>query len=151
VLYGICTRALKWTERTEIPDVLCSGERFVHPALTGEAVLTVGGPMYEFERGHIDGVVIVGPHECMPCKVAEARFARIGEQVRLPQLAVYSTGDGIDTEAVDRFAFELWELERDSDPAPNVASHAGVTDTRELRRPIDSSDESVVTLAMGAE
>lgn len=151
VLYGICTRALKWNERTEIPDVLSSGERFVHPALTGEAVLTVGGPMYEFERGHIDGVVIVGPHECMPCKVAEARFARIGEQVRLPQLAVYSTGDGIDTEAVDRFAFELWELERGSAHAASVAHHAGVTDTRELRRPTDSSDESSVPLAMGAE
>ena len=112
VLYGICRRALGWPERTEIPDVLSSGQRFVHRALTGEAVLTVGGPMHEFERGHIDAVVVVGPHECMPCKVAEARFAQIGQEIRLPQLAVYSTGDGIDTEAIDRFAFDLWERER---------------------------------------
>ena len=112
VLYGICQRALGWGVRTDIREVVGSGERFVHPALTGEAVLTVGGPMYEFEQGHVDAVVVVGPHECMPCKVAEARFAQIGESVCLPQLAIYSTGDSIDHEAIDRFAFDLWERER---------------------------------------
>ena len=81
----------------------------MHRALTGEAVLTVGGPVHEFEKGSIDAVVIVGPHECMPCKVAEGRFARIGENIQLPHLAVYLGGDGIDTEAIDRFAFDIIE------------------------------------------
>ena len=80
VLYGICRQALQWPERTHISDVVVSGERFVHRALTGEAVLTVGGPVHEFEKGHVDAVVIVGPHECMPCKIAEGRFARIEEK-----------------------------------------------------------------------
>ncbi len=109
VLYGICSRALGWPERTRLSDILTTGERFVHRALTGEAVLTVGGPVHEFEKGSIDAVVIVGPHECMPCKVAEGRFARIGENIQLPHLAVYLGGDGIDTEAIDRFAFDIIE------------------------------------------
>ncbi len=112
VLYGICRRALGWPERTHIADILTSGERFVHRALTGEAVLTIGGPVHEFEKGNIDAVVIVGPHECMPCKVAEGRFARIGESIQLPHLAVYLGGDGIDTEAIDRFAFDIVERTR---------------------------------------
>jgi len=147
VLYGICERALGWPERTEIPAVLRSGERFVHSALTGEAVLTVGGPMHEFERGEIDAVVVVGPHECMPCKVAEARFARIGETLRLPQLAVYSTGDGIDVEAVDRFAFDLWQQHRERE-TPDQG--AGVTDMHELK-PRGLATAECDRVALGAE
>jgi predicted nucleotide-binding protein (sugar kinase/HSP70/actin superfamily) len=150
VLYRICQRALNWPERTEIPEVLESGERFVHPALTGEAVLTVGGPMHEIEHGRVDGVVVVGPHECMPCKVAEARFSRIGEQRRLPQLAVYSTGDGIDHEAVDRFAFDLWQDFRGAEASRRVSNPRN-TDTRELRPRSEPSTESERDLALGAE
>jgi predicted CoA-substrate-specific enzyme activase len=148
VLHGVCERALGWSERTEIPDVLLSGERFVHPALTGEAVLTVGGPMHEFERGQIDAVVVVGPHECMPCKVAEARFARIGETHRLPQLAVYSTGDGIDTEAVDRFAFDLWQQYREN---VSMGRALGMTDVRELRPCPGIDADPDASVALGAE
>ena len=148
VLYGICSRALGWPERTRVSDVLASGERFVHQALTGEAVLTVGGPVFEFEKGHVDAVVIVGPHECMPCKIAEARFARIGENIRLPHLALYLGGDGIDTEAIDRFAFDLCERlssSREADrrkfapdsPSPPVSGVFGAYS--EKRRTISAS------------
>jgi predicted nucleotide-binding protein (sugar kinase/HSP70/actin superfamily) len=151
VLYRICQRALNWSDRTEIPEVLVSGERFVHPALSGEAVLTVGGPMYEIEHGRVDGVVVVGPHECMPCKVAEARFSRIGEERRLPQLAVYSTGDGIDHEAVDRFAFDLWQDFRSKDATSRRPFSARNSDTRELAPRSEPRTESERVIALGAE
>jgi len=112
VLYGICSRALGWPERTTVSEVVASGERFVHRALAGEAVLTVGGPIHEFEKGQVDAVVVVGPHECMPCKIAEGRFARVGEKLGLPYLATYLAGDGIDTEGLERFAFDLKERHR---------------------------------------
>jgi predicted nucleotide-binding protein (sugar kinase/HSP70/actin superfamily) len=112
VLYGICRRALGWPERTRVEDVVASGERFLHGALSGEAVLTVGGPVYEHEQGRVDGVVLVGPHECMPCKIAENRLLHVGENSGLSHLALYVSGDGIDAEAVERFAFDLWERER---------------------------------------
>jgi predicted nucleotide-binding protein (sugar kinase/HSP70/actin superfamily) len=109
VLHEICRREMGWKERTRVEDVLVCGERYVSPALTGEAVLTVGGPVHEFEEGDIDAVVSVGPHECMPCKISEAQFSRVSEHIGLPSLSVYIGGDGIDTEALDRFAFDLHE------------------------------------------
>ncbi len=112
VLYGICSRALGWPERTPISDIVASGERFVHRALTGEAVLTVGGPVHDFEKGQVDAVVVVGPHECMPCKIAEARFAGIETNTPLPHLALYLGGEGVNCEAIDRFAFDIVERHR---------------------------------------
>jgi predicted CoA-substrate-specific enzyme activase len=109
VLYEICRREMDWPQRTKVEDVLVAGERYVSPALTGEAVLTVGGPVHEYEAGEIDGVVVVGPHECMPCKISEAQFGKVAEHIGLPSLTVYVGGDGLDLEAIDRFAFDLKE------------------------------------------
>jgi predicted CoA-substrate-specific enzyme activase len=109
LLYQICGHEMGWGARTRVEDVVRTGERYVSPALTGEAVLTVGGPVYEFEQGQVDGVVIVGPHECMPCKISEAQYARVGRELDLPSLSLYVGGDGLDLEAIDRFAFDLRE------------------------------------------
>lgn len=109
LLYEICRRELGWKERTRVEDVLVCGERYVSSALTGEAVLTVGGPVHEYEEGDIDAVVSVGPHECMPCKISEAQFSKVADHTGLPSLTVYIGGDGIDIEALDRFAFDLHE------------------------------------------
>jgi hypothetical protein len=75
--------------------------------LNGEAVLTLGGPLLEFEHGLIDGVVIVGPHECMPCKIAEAQFGRASEDTGIMSLSVDVNGDPIDTDILDRFAYDI--------------------------------------------
>lgn len=121
LLYDICRREMGWSSRTRVEDVLEAGERYVSPALTGEAVLTVGGPVHEFEEGKIDGVVIVGPHECMPCKISEAQYAKVGHELGLPSLSVYVGGDGVDVEALDRFAFDLLERAREASDS-SVAS-----------------------------
>jgi len=115
LLYDVCRKEMGWSERTRVEDVLLAGERYVSPALTGEAVLTVGGPVHEFESGKIDGVVIVGPHECMPCKISEAQYSRVGNDLGLPSLSLYVGGDGVDLEAIDRFAFDLLERAREAD------------------------------------
>lgn len=107
VLHDICRRELGWGVRTRIEEVMSAGARYVNPALTGEAVLTVGGPINEYERGHIDGVIIVGPHECMPCKIAEAHFVKIGRDLGLPSLSLSVTSEGFDGDAIERFAFDL--------------------------------------------
>lgn len=115
LLYDVCRREMGWGARTRVEDVLEAGERYVSPALTGEAVLTVGGPVHEFEHGKIDGVVIVGPHECMPCKISEAQYTRVGNELGLPSLSLYVSGDGLDLEAIDRFAFDLMDRAREAD------------------------------------
>ncbi len=109
VLFDVCRPLMGWAERSRMTDILETGQRYVHRALAGEAVLTVGGPVHELSRGLVDGVVIVGPHECMPCKISEARYARIAEAMKLPHLVLAVSGEGVDLDALDRFAFELKE------------------------------------------
>jgi predicted nucleotide-binding protein (sugar kinase/HSP70/actin superfamily) len=107
VLYRICAQRLDWPARTTISDTLRAARPYIHPALVGEAALSLGGPLHEFRHGHIEGVVMVGPHECMPCKIAEAQFGTASEHTNVPYLAIDVNGDPIDTELLDRFAYDI--------------------------------------------
>jgi len=109
VLYGICQRVLGWPPRTPIAATLDASQPYLHHDLRGEAALTLGGPLHEFRQGLIEGVVIVGPHECMPCKLAEAQFGKVVEQHDLPYLGLAVNGDPIDPEVLDRFAYDIRE------------------------------------------
>jgi len=51
----------------------------------------------------------VGPHECMPNKVAEAQYFHVGEEKDLVSLTLSMNGDPVDSEIIDRFAFEVKE------------------------------------------
>ncbi len=111
-LFGEMGRALGWGSRTRIEDALEAAAPYIGRELTGEAVLTLGGPVYEHAHGLIDGVVAVGPHECMPNKVAEAQFAHVGEETGLLTLTLALNGDPVDAEILDRFTFEVAERHR---------------------------------------
>ena len=63
--------------------------------------------MHQSEEGHIHGVVIVGPHECMPCKIAEAQYGAAAERQTLPYVSIGFNGDPMDEEALDRFAYDV--------------------------------------------
>jgi hypothetical protein len=80
--------------------------------LLGEAILTVGGPLHEYLVDEIDGVVSVGPHECMPARIAESHLQRADVDFGLPSLAVSVNGDHVDQQAVDDFVFEVREGRR---------------------------------------
>lgn len=122
LLYDICRREMGWGPRTRVEDVMVAGERYVSPALTGEAVLTIGGPVHEFEHDRISGVVSVGPHECMPCKISESQLINVGRDLGLPSLSIYVGGDGLDLDALDRFAFDLIDRARERSNAAGVTS-----------------------------
>jgi predicted CoA-substrate-specific enzyme activase len=111
-LYGECAQVLGWGKRPNIKDTVHAAGPYVDPALVGEAALTVGGPIHEFRQDLIQGVVIVGPHECMPCKVAEAQFGKVAEDMRLPYLSIPLNGDPLDLEALDRFAYDIHAAHR---------------------------------------
>ncbi|MCP4446986.1 MAG: CoA activase [Myxococcales bacterium] len=108
-LYEVVEDALDWEPRTTVPEVVSAAQPFVSSELYGEAVLTVGGPIHEYEHGAIDAVISVGPHECMPNKVSEAQFAHIGEEKGLLSMTLALNGDPSDPELLDRFAFEVKE------------------------------------------
>jgi predicted nucleotide-binding protein (sugar kinase/HSP70/actin superfamily) len=109
VLYKLCQDALGWRAREKISEVVEASKPYVHRELQGEAALSIGGPLVEFRRGHIEGAVIVGPHECMPSKIAEAQYAKAAQDHGIPYLSVPLNGDPIDTELLDRFAYDIRE------------------------------------------
>ena len=54
-----------------------------------------------------DGVVNVGPLECMPTKIAEAQFYHAAVREGLLAITVSLNGDPMDIEVVDNFAYEV--------------------------------------------
>jgi predicted nucleotide-binding protein (sugar kinase/HSP70/actin superfamily) len=105
--YAAMARALGWPSRTRVRDSLNAAAPYVRKELLGEAVLTVGGPVHEWRHGIIDGVVNVGPLECMPGKIAEAQLFCAGEKEGLPSLTIPFNGDPLDPEVIENFAFEI--------------------------------------------
>lgn len=105
--YNLLADHLGWPLRTTVPRSMTAAAPYIRKELTGEAVLTVGGPLHEWREGKIDGVVSVGPLECMPNKIAEAQFFHIAEREGLASLTLPLNGDPIDPEVLDNFAFEI--------------------------------------------
>ncbi len=105
--YRVMARELDWPERTRVTDSIKAAAPYIRKDLLGEAVLTVGGPVHEWRHGLIDGVVNVGPLECMPSKIAEAQLFCVGEREGLPSLTISYNGDPADPEVIDTFAFEI--------------------------------------------
>jgi len=98
---------LGWPAPPTIPEALAAARPYLTDALEGEAVLTVGTPLHEWRRGHIAGVVSVGPLECMPTKIAQAQLHHVAEQDGLLSVTLSFNGDPIDRAALDNFAFEV--------------------------------------------
>lgn len=112
VLHAAAARAMGWGPPTSVEQTLAAAAPFVDPRLEGEAALTVGAPLHELRDGRIQGVVIVGPHECLPCKVAESQYGKVVETTSFPYLGVAVNGDPVDGELIDRFAYDVHAAHR---------------------------------------
>jgi predicted nucleotide-binding protein (sugar kinase/HSP70/actin superfamily) len=106
-LYAVMADIFKWPRRTTIQDSIGVGKNYIREELSGEAILTIGGPIHEWRNGHIDGTVSVGPLECMPNKIAENQFFHIAENEGLHSLTLHLNGDPLDPEILDNFAYEI--------------------------------------------
>ncbi len=127
--YRAMARELDWPERTRVTDSVEAAAPYIRKELLGEAVLTVGGPVHEWRHSLIDGVVNVGPLECMPSKIAEAQLFHVGEREGLPSLSIPYNGDPADPEVIDTFAFEIHRRFREKQrqtarPSPSTAQTA---------------------------
>jgi activator of 2-hydroxyglutaryl-CoA dehydratase/predicted nucleotide-binding protein (sugar kinase/HSP70/actin superfamily) len=107
VAFAAIAPHLGWPERPNIAETLKASRGYVSESLDGEAVLTVGGAVHEWRHKRIDGVVCVGPLECMPTKIAEAQFHHVAEREGLLSLTLAFNGDPISLSALDSFAFEV--------------------------------------------
>jgi hypothetical protein len=100
---------LGWSPLPTTAEAMAAGEPYVHAALEGEAILTVGAPLHEYRHGHIDAVLSVGPLECMPTKIAEAQWHHVAEREGVLSLTLGFNGDPVNSAALDNFAFEVKE------------------------------------------
>ena len=101
--------AMEWAPLPAPAEALAAAAPYVHPALAGDAVLTVGAPLHEYRHGQIDAVVCVGPLECMPTKIAEAQWNHIAEHEGILSLTLPFNGDPVSAAALDNFAYEVKE------------------------------------------
>jgi predicted nucleotide-binding protein (sugar kinase/HSP70/actin superfamily) len=126
--HGAIAAKLDWPPHTPVRDVLAAAKPYMRQDLEGEAVLTIGSPVHEWQSGHIAAVLSVGPLECMPNKIAEAQFFHVAEQEGLLTLTLALNGEPVDPEVLDNFAFEVRARQgrkhghpRGHDPARSLA------------------------------
>jgi len=117
-LYRVFAEALEWPARTTAAESMAASAPYLRDDLLGEAVLTLGGPVHEYRHGVIDGVVSVGPLECMPNKIAEAQFFHTQRDLGLPFVVLQLNGEPADEKALDHFAYEV---HRRATPAVSAA------------------------------
>jgi len=121
-LYAAVRPAMGWPRRLRLSDTLAAADSYLTPRLHGEAVLTLGGPLFEHAAGEILGVVNVGPLECMPTKVAEAQFFHAAERQGLLSLTLSLNGEPADPELLDNFAYEVHARFQETEDAVRTAA-----------------------------
>ncbi len=84
-------RALGWPERSE--SAVAVAQPAIRTELFGEAIMTVGGPLHEWNRGQIDAALCLGPFECMPSTIAEAQHFHTAEREGLLAWPLALNGD----------------------------------------------------------
>ncbi len=107
-----------WHVPPHVREVVRAAEPWVRDALEGETVLTVGGAVRSWRRAEVDGVLSVGPLECMPNKLAESHLVHVGEREDLLSLTLSLNGDPADPESLDGFAIEVHARHRARGAAP---------------------------------
>jgi predicted nucleotide-binding protein (sugar kinase/HSP70/actin superfamily) len=118
--FGAAARAIGSHVPPPIRDVVRAAAPWVNELLDTETVLTLGASVHAWHAGEIDGVLSVGPLECLPNKLAESQLGHIGEREGLPSLTLSLNGDPVDPEQLDGFALEVQEhfRARRRPPAP---------------------------------
>ncbi|MBU1219387.1 CoA activase [Myxococcota bacterium] len=106
-LFESASKKMKWNHRLRPSDAWKGASPWLRNKLVGEAILTFGGPVFEFEKGEIDGVVSVGPLECMPNKISEAMYFVASEKQRIPSITFNLNGEPLDKDALENFVYEV--------------------------------------------
>ncbi|MBN2724042.1 MAG: CoA activase [Deltaproteobacteria bacterium] len=111
-LYESIAYKMGWGPRLKPENAFEGAQPWLRKKLVGEAILTFGGPVYEFNHGEIDGVVSVGPLECMPNKISEAMYYPAKEMTSIPSVTFSLNGEPLDVATLENFVYEVkrsWE------------------------------------------
>lgn len=108
-LFNTAAKPLGWGRLVRAKDQLAVAEDYVRYQLEGEAGLTLGGAIHEWTHHEIDAVLSLGPHECMPSKIAEAQFFHVSEDMGLYSNTLHLNGDPVDPVVIENFVYEVRE------------------------------------------
>ncbi len=109
--------AMGWRVPPHVREVVKAAGPWARDTLECETVLTVGASVHAWRAREVDGVVAVGPLECMPNKLAETQLVHAGEKEELLSLTLSLNGDPVDPEPLDGFAIEVHARHRARRPA----------------------------------
>jgi predicted nucleotide-binding protein (sugar kinase/HSP70/actin superfamily) len=101
--------AMGWPRRPPVEELTRLGSEYLRWDLEHEAVIALGLAARGWRARELDGLVAVGPLECMPSKLVEAQLVHLGRREGLPSLTLSLNGDPVDPEVLDQFAFEVKE------------------------------------------
>ncbi len=108
-LYSTAAKIMGWSPLCRAKDYLADSNPLIRFQLEGEAALTLGSAMHEWNHHEIDGCLSLGPHECMPCKIAEAQFFHVAEKTGLHAYTLHLNGDPVDPVVIENFVYEVRE------------------------------------------
>ena len=109
VVQNAAAEGMGWPHHAPIAETAEAGSHYLRKELEHEAVLALGLGAQGWREGHLDGLLCVGPLECMPNKLVEAQLVHLGQREGLVSLTLSLNGDPIDPEVLDEFAYEVKE------------------------------------------
>ncbi len=63
---------LLFAERNDLKEIFTQSKDLISPLIFGEAIPTIGKGMETLENSHFDSLVLTGPMQCLPYKIAQA-------------------------------------------------------------------------------
>ena len=78
----------------DVPVLFEKAAEHVSPALCGEVIPTVGKGLEAAGEGY-DGLIVIGPFNCLPYRISEALLKPLSLQQDMPMLAYESDGYGV--------------------------------------------------------
>ncbi len=103
-LYRRVQRWHPWLPTPDIARVVKASREVIGRDPVGEAPITIGSTLLNWQEGTCDGVVVASPWSCAPGLVAESLLRH---QRQIPLLFVYCDGTPLDEPRLNRFAFRL--------------------------------------------
>jgi len=113
-IYARARRHHAWLPMPEVEAMVEQARPILAEVPRGEALLTIGSALENWQQRACDGVVVVGAWGCGPAQISESMLRHRRE---IPTLFVYNDGAPLDERRLTGFAFRLRR-----DP-PRTATH----------------------------
>ncbi len=104
---SLSTSGLVHAKAADVGTVVENAKRYISPAFTGEAILTVGSALTEI-ASQVAGVIIIGPFGCMPNRVSES----ILSEIMTRNDKIHSSTGGADANGRNKLETVLADIEQ---------------------------------------